>query len=314
MALDELCQLIETLRERAQIYQADLARSEALTRQALVEPLLRGLGWNTEDPSLMRPEYRLGDELVDYALLSGGKPAVVVETKKLSVPLAGVANRRIGYCAQDGISCFAVTDGRRWELHQTRRPVPRSDRGIVSFDVVADPLSRVCLNALSLWRLNIEEGEMRPAQQPLTLREGSSQLFKLPEPPGPEPSGNWRSLTDVPPPTGNNQPREIRFPDGSREPLKAWVDVPRAIVRWLQRQDRLEAASLPVKYASRYVLASSPFHPSGKEFDIDKRQRIGLCYYEAAHQPVNEVRNAKLIIEQVGIGVSADQFRLRLPD
>ena len=34
------------------------ARSEMQTRYALIDPLLRELGWDTENPALVRPEFR----------------------------------------------------------------------------------------------------------------------------------------------------------------------------------------------------------------------------------------------------------------
>ena len=89
MLLDDLYQTIEKLRERMETHQDKLKQSEALTRNALVDPLLRALGWDTEDPALAMPEYRLGSGFADYAVYStlSGKPAIVIEAKKLGTPL-----------------------------------------------------------------------------------------------------------------------------------------------------------------------------------------------------------------------------------
>ena len=54
-----------------------------MTRAALIDPLLRELGWDTENPALVMPEYRLGRGYADYALLKDGKPVMMVEAKKL---------------------------------------------------------------------------------------------------------------------------------------------------------------------------------------------------------------------------------------
>ena len=43
--------------------------------------MLRALGWDTEDPALAMPEYRLGSGFADYALLNGGKPAIVIDPR-----------------------------------------------------------------------------------------------------------------------------------------------------------------------------------------------------------------------------------------
>ena len=51
MPLESLLQLVETLRERIESHGATLSQSEALTRYALIDPLLRELGWDTSDPA-----------------------------------------------------------------------------------------------------------------------------------------------------------------------------------------------------------------------------------------------------------------------
>ena len=48
-----------------------LRRSEALTRYELIDPLLGELGWDTQDPDLVVPEYRSGEIGVDYAYCGG---------------------------------------------------------------------------------------------------------------------------------------------------------------------------------------------------------------------------------------------------
>ena len=57
MILESLLELVETLKARIDTHGDQLRKSEALTRYALIDPLLRELGWDTEDPnrSLVRP-------------------------------------------------------------------------------------------------------------------------------------------------------------------------------------------------------------------------------------------------------------------
>lgn len=116
MPLESLLELVETLRKRIDEHGAALRQSEALTRATLIDPLLRELGWDTEDPAQVMPEYRLGRGYADYALLKDGKPLLMVEAKKLGTPLLDAASQGIGYCIEDGIAYFAVTDGRQWRF------------------------------------------------------------------------------------------------------------------------------------------------------------------------------------------------------
>ena len=79
MPLESLLKLAETLKTRVSVHGAELGASEIRTRYALIDPLLRELGWDTSDPSAVIPEYSSGSGRADYALMSTGKPAIMVE-------------------------------------------------------------------------------------------------------------------------------------------------------------------------------------------------------------------------------------------
>ena len=85
MPIEDLLELVDTLRKRIDKHSVALGKSEALTRYALIDPLLRGLGWDTDDPALVIPEYRepSTNRKPDYVLLNKGNPFIVVEAKKL---------------------------------------------------------------------------------------------------------------------------------------------------------------------------------------------------------------------------------------
>ena len=72
MPLEELLSVVETLRGRIAAHGPALRQSEALTRYALIDPLLRGLGWDTADPSQVLVEYHSGGGSADYALVGSG--------------------------------------------------------------------------------------------------------------------------------------------------------------------------------------------------------------------------------------------------
>ena len=89
MPLDDLLRLVETLRARIDAHGPALRASEALTRYALIDPLLRELGWDTSDPTQVVPEYPTSGGRADYSLLADGQPRMMVEAKKLGEPMAG---------------------------------------------------------------------------------------------------------------------------------------------------------------------------------------------------------------------------------
>ena len=324
MLLDDLYQVIEKLRERMEAHQDKLKQSEALTRNALVDPLLRALGWDTEDPALAMPEYRLGSGFADYALLNGGKPAIVIEAKKLGTPLYSAAEQSVTYCVNDGIRYFVATDGRKWDVYETHRPVPLAEKKIVSFDITDSPAD-VCLDALVLWRRSVQSGTVRKAQTPLLepeappvsvplpLTQGadvSSDPVRQPAPITPPAEDGWQPLTQLEPLKGDKPPLQIRFPDGLTVQIKSWVDIPVEIVSWLDQNSRLDETAVPIEGGStRYILSGTPVHKSGRNFWNPKQ--AGRFYIEGDHGSASHVRGTLRIIKQAGKGVSSEQFSVR---
>ena len=158
MLLDSLLKLVETLRERIDEHGDALRQSEAMTRYALIDPMLRELGWNTDDPAQVVPEYRVANnQMADYVLRANDAPTIVVESKKLDEPLQGgkALDQGILYSAHTRSGYFLLTDGRRWELYEGR-----STDLVESFDLLDQSPAEVCLKALALWRPSVESGHV----------------------------------------------------------------------------------------------------------------------------------------------------------
>lgn len=115
MPLESLYKIVEVLSERISRHSDLLRNSEAMTRYSLVDPLLRELGWDTDDPEQLWPEYNTDPGMVDYALLRGGEPVMLVEAKKLDTSLRqhNVLSQVFNYCMMLGTRYFALTDGQR---------------------------------------------------------------------------------------------------------------------------------------------------------------------------------------------------------
>ena len=167
MPLENLLTLIEKLQERIDSHDDALKKNEMLTRYALIDPLLRELGWDTEDPDMVVPEYRSGGGSADYALFSNGKPVIMLEAKKLDRSLNDAIGQGIQYCLVEGTEYFVVTDGRRWEIYETHKPVPIDDKRIVQFDLKDPSAADACLKALALWRPSVISGQIAVGETPV---------------------------------------------------------------------------------------------------------------------------------------------------
>ena len=333
MPLQSLYEAIATLRGRIERHAANLRQNEMLTRYALIDPLLRELGWDTEDPDLVRPEYRSGTGSADYALLKDGKPVMMVEAKKLDTPLQdNVLAQGIQYCLMQGTPYFAVTDGRKWEIYETHKAAPIDEKRVVAFDVADPTPSEPVLKALALWRINVETGSIALPQRPLVgapvpsppvaTGDGSSAgvpqvplaseqpppiATAAPPPPPARPQAGWTPLSQVNPKRGDDRPVSIRFPGGSEVTIKYWIDVTIQATKWLVDNNLLSTSDLPLRYSSRHVMAATPAHPDGRQFLEDKV--VGQIHLEANYGSRDICRNTRLIVERAG--QNPDEFFLR---
>ena len=184
MVLEGLLELVKTLRARIKEHLAVLSGNEMLTRYALIDPLLRELGWDTSDPATIAPEDTsgLGRGRPDYVLLANGQPVMVIEAKKLGSGLQQGTNQAIQYAMDPNRKAryFAITDGQSWEIFDTQKPA--YEMSTISFDLTASAAAEVCLKALALWHPSVAAGSVSAAQAPIVQPQDHPQ-----EPP-PEPA------------------------------------------------------------------------------------------------------------------------------
>ena len=345
MPLEDLLELVETLRKRIGEHGQLLSQNETRTRYALIDPLLWGVGWDTEDPAQVVPEYALAPKSADYALLgSDGRPTMIVEAKRLDRPLQDGLSQSIAYCVEQGTPYFCVTDGRRWAIYETFRQVPVDKKLVTEFDVLKDSPAEVCLKALALWRPSVAEGNVRPGEEPVVTAAEPEPIAPTPEaaprwqcsqcgeafdqqdshriarhkqehtlrpqaaPPNAD-AGEWISLADL---EGKpyTKPDELLVPSGESIPATSWTDLTAQLTQWLVGKGLLSERSRPIRHGNRYLLAPEPIHPTGKKF-INARM-VGPLWLNSNYGAPAHVRNARLIIEHAGM-TPAD-FKVRLAD
>ena len=106
---------------------------ETQTRYAIIDPVIRALGWDTEDPKECYPEYDLseGKNRPDYALLGdwsaeeiagdGIAPVIILEAKALHTNLDPFLDKLDGYSKAkprmtEGLA--VLTDGAVWRIYE----------------------------------------------------------------------------------------------------------------------------------------------------------------------------------------------------
>ena len=318
MPLESLHTLIESLKERIATHNDALRASEALTRYALINPLLRELGWDTANPALVLPEYESGKGRADYALLGcDGKPAMMVEAKKLGSPLRDDAPKdsraqALLYCLMEGTGHFALTDGGRWDIYETNRQGTIDEKLVAEFDLIAQSAADVCLVALALWRPSLEVGEVVPGHAPLIQPKPAPSPAPQPAPVPPPDELEWRPLSELEVRKHDPPPTDIRFPDKSRQAVRHWKDVAVGITQWLAKNDSLLPSHCPIRRGGKsklYLVSSKPVHESGKAF-ISPRQ-IDSMYMETNFSVVAHIKNTRTVIAHVGENPAKFELRFK---
>ena len=336
MLLDDLVAVIETLKERIQIHGASLRENEYRTRLALIDPLLRVLGWDVSDPAMVTPEYDLSGQKADYALLSGGnKPAALVEAKRLGESLTSHRMQMVNYANMSGVSYAGLTDGSHWELYRVFDPAPIEDRLILNLSIANTPAYQCALKLLLLWRPNLESEQPTEANTPVltgtleaiwsapvpTVDDGiSAPVKEVSESVFPKPKSvssptireqGWRALSEIHPKAGDSPPLAIRFPDEGERSLKsAWVALVEETVAWLWSKKLLTSDNVPVPSSrKRYIVNTEQSHQE-KEFNQGKRIKGTPLWIEANIGCIAAAANAKKLLERGGVRPEGVYLRL----
>ena len=272
MLLDELVSVLETLQRRIREHSSHLRANETRTRMALIDPLLQTLGWDTADPGMVIPEYKVVKEWADYALLGRDvKPVAIVEAKKLGEPSSEKhLTQMVGYCTTDGIKYAGLTDGDRWELYEVFKPIPLEEKRILKVSIADRPAYESALQLLRLWRPNLASGQPVPANKPILTPVHTERTPSINTPreplesqqiPTATPPSGWVALSSYDPQRGTASPSAIRFSDGSERAVRNWKNLLAVTIGWLYESHLLTEKNVPVS-----IVNTSPENSRGTRF------------------------------------------------
>jgi hypothetical protein len=130
--MPSLLDVLEQIRERIERYRASLPINEQNTKAALIDPVLRALGWDIEDVEEVHREYKVksADNPVDYALLVLRTPRLFIEAKALGDSLEDRrwAGQIMGYATVAGVEWVVLTNGDEYRIYNSHAPVPVDEK------------------------------------------------------------------------------------------------------------------------------------------------------------------------------------------
>ena len=234
-------QVLQHVQATAQANAGIFRKNEAATRAALIDPVLRALGWDTTNVQMVEPEKTLSNELrIDYLLNDPtGQPWVVVEAKCLdsSLDKYGYVGKILGYALTLNVHTVCITDGINWHLHTHLR---HGKSEPVVFSLLENDLLPAA-NELIRW---LDAAQSGHGIQPPNARHatGLPLISPLPATTKPAPSATKqlakprKQLTDIPDfievaqlhlmdLQPGQKPKQLRLPNGTIMPIAIWKDI-----------------------------------------------------------------------------------------
>ena len=314
MALDDLKETIETLRERIQAHRPYLEGNETRTRQVLIDPVLHKLGWDVGDPNSVELEYRIGQHRADYVLTDSGRPIAVIEAKALGKPLDEKETMQaLNYANMDGIDYMAVTNGDHWQMFDVFKRGQLDNRILMNFQLTQDEPYACALQALGLWRPNLASGKPQEAATPVMIEKPAhaESASTISEPSrgkkvaDSSDNGDWEPLTSLKRTKGQQPPTHIKFPDSSTRSLKNWADMLESVAEYLVETGKILTRDCPISRdkSKIYLVHTEPIHSDGKKFVNKRKIGNGLWLRTTGKSRTLHV-NACWLLEQSGVAPS----------
>ena len=225
--LASLCTVLQAICASAENNADLLRRNEAATRAALIDPVLRALGWNTADMRMVEPERSVeGKQILDYVLKDNAHHiTAIIEAKKLdeSLDKLGHVGALIGYAFSLKPDKLFITDGLRWHFfspaHSGYHPLAIINLRETSIVEAALQLVQWLDAAQSGHGLSTinqatpvtvkELPLINQVTKPVTATDKFTELTQI----------NLLSLLP------NQKPSQLQLPDGSFHTVKTWKDI-----------------------------------------------------------------------------------------
>ena len=154
-----LAPLVEKIKKFREIYK----QNEMAVRSQIIDPILRYLGWNPENPEEVQPNVFTEGGIPDYTLLKNGKKILFIEAKNLSVDIKQkqVLQQLANYSFNEGVKYGVLTNGAVWILIRTfEEGTTLRERIIWEADLENEELPVAYRKILTLSKTNIENIEI----------------------------------------------------------------------------------------------------------------------------------------------------------
>jgi hypothetical protein len=155
-------EIIGTVVERIEKHRPLYEQSEMAVRDNIVNPILRSLGWNPENPDEVQPNVSTTEGIPDYSLLKDNKTVLFIEVKKLSVDVekGDVIRQLARYCFGEGMEYGVLTNGSIWVLFRAfQKDTTLAERVVWKTDIENDDITATMRKFNTISKENIKDIE-----------------------------------------------------------------------------------------------------------------------------------------------------------
>jgi predicted type IV restriction endonuclease len=338
MLKEDLQKAVEEVKERIERYRTTYEGNEAMVSHQLVDPVLRALGWPTDDPDYVEYEERTEDGKPDWTL-KWNEQKLFVETKSLDKDIrkSEIIRQLEGYLTGEGVEYGVITNGQRWLLFCVRPGTRREENILWQVDILEDPFDRVYRNLATIARENIDRIEDL-IEKNKKMEEIWERLFNIDEP---APSvvealakvmrdnlppeyqfeeeelkefvetriGGLKPSNEEPePPTPSDEtlPKTMSMPDRTVIYIRHGYDVLVETANWLIKKGKLP--KIPYgRGRKRFLINTQPYHKDKSSFVSPKKLSNGM-FIETNHSIQLAIKLAQKLMEDAGYGQNAIEF------
>jgi len=297
-----------------------LRKNEAATRAALIDPVLRALGWDTANVRMVEPEKTIGGDLrVDYLLYdAAGKANLVVEAKCLDASLDkhGYVSKVLGYALGFKVQTVFITDGLTWHCYSN---LHRGNTEATTFTLAEQDLLSASLQLVQ-WLDAAHSGhrtesfafEKIPEVKSASTPRQKKKVVDVAEPAIPEAKGfvelaNLDRLQLQP----DQKPTQLRLPDGTIKSIKTWKDILLESCRFVLKNNSDIRLPYPDKAGKKTALFSTVRPPKGissTEVEYQGKQVFIHTNYSASSCLANALHVLKLSPTNLQLASTAVAF------
>jgi len=337
--MDNLKEVIETVLEKLKKHRSLYEKSEESVRYQIINPILRGLGWDPESPEEVQPNIASEEGVPDYSLLKNSKKVLFIEAKKLSVDIEQkeIIRKLASYCFGEGMKYGVLTNGSVWLLFRAfEEGTTIAERMVWKTDVENEDVSAIIRRLNTISRETVEDIEnlIKKLQildeiwqslldEPKEMIKGLIPVFEgLIKEGYPDHEFETSDIEDfikervrelISPPTETvfelrTEPKSVQFTEHPRKmkigrevfEIRNSYEILINTANWLIKKGKLKLTNCPVGMGhKRNLVNREPKHKYGDSFTAPKKLSNGL-WIETHYSTAHCINNARRLLERFG--------------